>query len=117
MSDSKSENGKSAPNYSRGVLSEPTYSRSLSDTYVNQISVLKTLSNEQLINKNPRQFQINEIAELSGVKDEKEVQRYLFILEGQKLVAPYPAGDFTSRTWHITKRGIRAVRTINSTVH
>ena len=63
------------------------------------------------------QYHINEISELSGVNDEKEVQRYLFILEGQKLVAPYPAGDFTSRTWHITKRGMKAMKTITSTVH
>lgn len=88
--------------------------KNLSETYRNQINVLNVLSratNPVVIE--PKQFQINEIAELSGLKDEKETQRYLFILEGQKLVSPYPAGDFTSRTWHITKDGLKAIKTIS----
>jgi hypothetical protein len=55
---------------------------------------------------------INELVTKSGVKDEREVLRYLFILEGQKLVSPFPEGDFTSRTWMITQDGIEAVRNL-----
>lgn len=95
------------------------FSRKLSDSHFRQISVLRTMNlsdtKSQQNNKEPKQYQINEIASLSGVADEKEVQRYLFILEGQKMVAPFPAGDFTSKTWHITKLGVRALRTIQST--
>ena len=58
---------------------------------------------------------ITEMVELSGIEDGKEVQRYLFILEGQKLVAPYPRGDFTSSKWQITEQGIRALRLIDET--
>lgn len=87
--------------------------KNVSESYRNQINVLNVLSKSNIVPAEPKQFQINEIAELSGLRDEKEIQRYLFILEGQKLVAPYPAGDFTSKTWHITKDGIRAVKTIS----
>lgn len=84
--------------------------RVISDSHRNQIAVLRTLSRASV--QEIRQYEINEIAELSGVGDEKEVQRYLLILEGQKLVAPFPEGDFTSNRWHITREGIRAMKSI-----
>ncbi|MBX7145407.1 MAG: hypothetical protein K1X79_13235 [Oligoflexia bacterium] len=90
--------------------------RNLSDNYLNQINVLRTLSKDGYTSGSPRQFQINEIAQLSGLADEKEVQRYLFILEGQKLVTPHPAGDFTSKIWQITKDGLKALRVIESSM-
>jgi hypothetical protein len=79
------------------------------EAYLNQITILRSL----LAESGPsRQYQINEIAERSGLRDEKEIQRYLYILEGQKLVSPFPEGDFTSKTWFITKDGMRALKTI-----
>ncbi|MBN8550581.1 MAG: hypothetical protein J0M12_14795 [Deltaproteobacteria bacterium] len=91
----------------------PKLPKNVSESYLNQITVLKTLSREPVaaIN-NPRPYQLAEIAELSGLRDEREVQRYLFILEGQKLVSPHPAGDFTSKTWQITRDGMRALKVI-----
>jgi len=62
----------------------------------------------------PRRLQINEIAELSGLRDEKETQRFLFILEGQKLVSPFPVGDFTSKVWQITTQGIQTLKHISN---
>lgn len=90
-----------------------TAKKKINDTYVNQINVLRILSQQGIIDSDPRPFQINEIADLSGLKDERETQRYLFILEGQKLVAPFPAGDFTSSAWHITKQGLKTLRSIS----
>jgi len=55
-------------------------------------------------------FKINEIAELSGIKDERETQRYLYILEGHKLVTPLPPGDLTSKNWQITITGLKTVQ-------
>ena len=92
----------------------PKLTKNISDSYLNQITVLRTLSKDAP-QTNPRLFQLNEIAELSGLRDEREVQRYLFILEGQKLVAPHPEGDFTSKTWQITRDGMRALRVIQRT--
>lgn len=86
--------------------------KNVGDSHIQQINVLRAMYSEGS-EATPRPLQINEIAQLSGLRDEKETQRYLFILEGQKLVTPFPEGDFTSRTWHITKYGAKAVRTIN----
>ena len=85
--------------------------KNLSDSHFNQIHVLRVLS-RGYDEDSPKPFHINEIAQLSGLKDEKETQRYLFILEGQKLVCPLPHGDFTSRIWHITSQGAHAVLVI-----
>ena len=84
----------------------------LSESHLHQINVLKVLSADMQENA-PRHYHLHEIADLSGLKDEKETQRYLFILEGQKLVAPCPKGDFTSRVWHITDEGVWAMRSIS----
>ena len=86
--------------------------KKLNDTYANQINVLRILCQDGLITEEPKQYQISEITELSGLTDERETQRYLFILEGQKLVSPFPSGDFTSKTWIITKQGLKTLRSI-----
>lgn len=88
-------------------------SRKLTNSHHNQINVLRSMFRTEETTREPKQFQIEEISALSGLQDEKEVQRYLFILEGQKLVSPYPEGDFTSKTWKITKTGVKALRTID----
>ena len=86
----------------------------LNEAYVNQINVLKALSSEARSSSHSRQYDISTISEKSGVNDEKETQRYLYILEGHKLVSPHPSGDFTSKLWHITDDGLKAVKTISS---
>ena len=50
------------------------------------------------------QFSVNDLA-TDTQKDGDEVLRSLYVLEGQKLVAPYPAGDFTSNNWCLTDVG------------
>ena len=82
----------------------------ISDAFVHQINILKALSVQRNTSSEPRAVQIEEISELSGVCDDKEIQRYLFILEGQKLVSPQPEGDFTSKMWIITRDGLRVVK-------
>lgn len=96
---------------------ETQQKRTLSESHVNQINVLRALYQTQIeaIDGNTRHYHIHEIAQMSGLRDEKETQRYLFILEGQKLVSPSPEGDFTSRVWHITRQGMKAVKVITKT--
>ncbi len=84
----------------------------MSDTHRHQVAILKSMS---AVTTSGSQYLISEITERSGIPDEKEVQRYLYILEGQKLVTPIPEGDFTSKHWQITNDGQRALRLINST--
>ena len=86
--------------------------RNVADSHVHQINVLKALSTSTT-DADSNHLQINEIAAKSGLKDEKEAQRYLFILEGQKLVTPLPEGDFTSRNWQITTHGMKAIKMIH----
>lgn len=85
-------------------------SRTLSDAHRRQIEILQVMAEHITSQGQSRQFEINELCVLSTVKDEKDLTRYLLILEGQKLVSPYPEGDFTSSRWIITKEGMRAVR-------
>jgi len=84
----------------------------ISPSHLNQILVLKSMNAKEPGSADLKTFQLDEIAELSGLKDEKETQRYLFILEGQKLVTPQPEGDFTSKSWIITRNGVKALKTI-----
>ena len=88
--------------------------KTIGDAYIHQISVLKCMSSEGIAQTANKMLEVEEIAVRSGVKDEKEVLRYLYILEGQKLVSPQPPGDFTSKTWSITQDGVRALKTIES---
>ncbi len=92
-------------------------SKKLTDSHIKQIHVLRAMSrditDEKSVKKN-KQYKIEEINTNSGLNDERETQRYLFILEGQKLVSPFPEGDFTSQTWYITKRGLDAIKLVSN---
>jgi hypothetical protein len=89
----------------------------LSPSSLSQIQILSALAEAPAGANEPRKLLINEIAELSGLRDEKETQRFLFILEGQKLVSPYPIGDFTSKTWMITTQGMQTLKQISSAMN
>jgi hypothetical protein len=87
----------------------------LSQSSVNQIQILHALADSQQDNVGaPPRLEILEITEKSGLADEKETQRFLFILEGQKLVAPFPEGDFTSKVWQITQQGRQTLQQIST---
>jgi hypothetical protein len=85
----------------------------LSPSSIIQIQILHALANSADTSE-PRRLEITEIAQRSGVGDEKETQRFLFILEGQKLVTPFPERDFTSKIWQITSQGVQTLRQISS---
>lgn len=87
----------------------------LSQSSVNQIQILHTLASSNTGAPNePKRLEILEITERSGLADEKETQRFLFILEGQKLVSPFPEGDFTSKVWQITQQGVQTLQQISN---
>lgn len=86
----------------------------LSPSSISQIQILNALASSSAAALEPRRLEITEIAERSGLRDEKETQRFLFILEGQKLVSPFPEGDFTSKIWQITNQGVQTLRQISS---
>lgn len=74
-----------------------------------ELKVLKTLEKKSSSSKFTI-VEISELSELTGIKDDEEVLRSLYTLEGKSLVAPEPFGDFTSLRWKITDVGLRAVK-------
>jgi DNA-binding MarR family transcriptional regulator len=91
-----------------------TKKKRLSPSSMSQIQILNALANNTAGGATEQsKLEINQIAERSGL-DEKETQRFLFILEGQKLVTPLPEGDFTSKIWQITSQGVQTLRQISS---
>ncbi len=54
--------------------------------------------------------EITEISVTTGIRDNDEVLRALYTLEGKNLVEPEPKGDFTSNRWQITDVGLRALQ-------
>jgi hypothetical protein len=93
--------------------SDPKRKR-LNQSSMSQIQILNALADGVSATGEAKKFQIDEIAEQSGLFDEKEAQRFLFILEGQKLVSPFPQGDFTAKTWYITPEGLKALKYISN---
>jgi hypothetical protein len=97
--------------------SDTAKKKRLSPASMSQIHILNALSPVGTPGSTePRRLQIEEIASLSGIRDEKETQRFLFILEGQKLVSPFPEGDFTSKVWQITSQGVQTLRQISASI-
>jgi len=88
--------------------------RHLNESYIHQIHVLKAICGAAITGGKSKPFDISEVAEMSGLKDDKETLRYLYILEGHKLVTPFPIGDFTSKTWQVTEEGVKAWKQISS---
>ncbi|MCB0319410.1 MAG: hypothetical protein KDD60_00710 [Bdellovibrionales bacterium] len=120
------------PNPFAGTSVSPLVVRKMTDSHLNQIAVLRVMAGPAVVSApsnnsqtaqitggnmsrtvSTSHLQIEEICDESRLNDEKEVQRILFILEGQKLVAPHPEGDFTSRIWHITSKGRQALKNID----
>jgi hypothetical protein len=58
--------------------------------------------------------EIGEISQHTGIRDNDEVLRALYTLEGKCLVQPEPQGDFTSNHWQITDTGLRALSVISA---
>jgi len=75
-----------------------------------ELRVLTLLNERSRIIQETSTSEISEIANLTGIKSNEEVQRALFILEGKALVRPDPAGDLTSNFWKITTGGVKALQ-------
>lgn len=85
------------------------FKKKYAPVYKNLYRILKTMSQPSESGEIPRRFTVTEISVLSSLQDEKETLRHLFILEGQKLVSPYPKTDLTSKQWNITSAGFEAL--------
>lgn len=91
------------------TLNKTSLPSGLSDSDHQQLLVLKVLY--LALTEEARTFlDVEDIGSRLNIEDEKETWRLLYILEGQKLVAPVPTGDLTSRRWMITDSGVKAVK-------
>ena len=76
-----------------------------------ELQVLQFLCQRGVAEPNPSH--ITEISSSTGIRNNDEVRRALYILEGKTLVQPEPAGDLTSNVWKVTTLGARAVDLLN----
>ena len=51
------------------------------------------------------QYTVADMVEGTDIGTADEVLRALYIMEGQKMVTPFPIGDFTSSHWCLTDGG------------
>jgi len=75
-----------------------------------EFAVLNSMGCETIT---PPELSTIEIADIScstGIKDNDEILRALYTLEGKNLVSPQPPGDFTSSQWQLTEGGKQALR-------
>ena len=89
--------------------------KQISPEYLKQISILRSMASDG--KRMGLEMEINDIARKSGLNDEKETQRYLYILEGHKLVTPKPEGDFTSKYWKITSDGVKVLKDVETYIN
>lgn len=78
-----------------------------------EVFSIEPVSNGNAVESDSNGLQTTEVSEISsntGIRDNDEVLRALYTLEGKNLVSPEPAGDFTSNQWQITATGLKALR-------
>lgn len=84
-----------------------------------ELSVLNYMSNNRPVAAKGADtadcsLMVNEISQNTGIRDNDEVLRALYTLEGKQLVQPDPAWDFTSNRWKITDVGVKAVEVLKA---
>ena len=87
----------------------PASNNSRNKISTSEMAILRYLGGT-IITRDRRTTDISEISVTTGIRDNDEVLRALYTLEGKCLVEPEPKGDFTSNRWQITDVGIRALQ-------
>ena len=77
-----------------------------------EFAVLNNLHQRYSTSKETPTSEISQISVETGIRDNDEVLRALYTLEGKNLVSPEPAGSFTSTIWKITDTGLKAVELV-----
>lgn len=72
-----------------------------------EVAVLNCLGGH--ISNDSKTIEVSEISYSTGIRDNDEILRALYTLEGKSMVAPEPRGDFTSNHWQITEMGKKAL--------
>ena len=75
-------------------------------------AVLKALRDLAAAGRGSTPIELSEIGQQIGLRDNDEVLRALYTLEGKSLVEPDPPGDLTSLRWRITPTGMKAAEVL-----
>ena len=81
-----------------------------------EVSVMRCLVEKRTKAVGPALAELFEIGTAAGLKDQDEVLRALYTLEGKGLASPEPEGDFTSNKWKATEVGVRALEVVEAAV-
>lgn len=79
-----------------------------------EFTVLSNLHQRYSSSKDTPTSEISQISVETGIRDNDEVLRALYTLEGKNLVSPEPAGSFTSSIWKITDTGLKAIELVTA---
>ena len=94
------------------IQSKPPISNSFNNPASTSINTTSSTESQAPISSTQLQagtMDVSELATVTGVRDNDEVLRALYTLEGKSLARPHPEGDFTSTSWKITQTGIKAL--------
>ncbi len=80
-----------------------------------EFAVLSILS-QKMSDSSSQTIEINELSTNTGIRDNDEVLRALYTLEGRNFVVPEPPGSFTSNNWKITDAGVKALSVVKSEI-
>lgn len=81
-----------------------------------EVSVMRVLVEKKSRPQSTSLVDLSEIASQSGLRDQDEVLRALYTLEGKGLAVPDPEGDFTSTKWRATDVGVKALEVVEIAV-
>jgi len=81
-----------------------------------EVGVLRCLAEKKTRPNTTDLTELSEIGAATGLRDQDEVLRALYTLEGKGLVSPDPEGDFTSSKWKMTETGMGTLTVIESSL-
>ncbi len=81
-----------------------------------EVGVIRCLAEKKLKAMNTNLTDLSELAQFTQVRDQDEILRALYTLEGKGLVSPDPEGDFTSSKWKLTDAGFGTLEVIEQSL-
>lgn len=77
-----------------------------------EVGVLRCLVEKANRPNSSNLSELTEIIQFTSNRDQDEILRALYTLEGKGLVSPDPVGDFTSNKWKATEHGMGTMSVI-----
>ncbi len=81
-----------------------------------EVGVLRCLVEKNNRPNSSNLTELTEIIQSTTTRDQDEILRALYTLEGKGLVSPDPVGDFTSTKWKATEHGVGTMSVIEASL-